>query len=53
MDLKIRFAREGGEEGSKEGRKRSLSEATKLIWEFPVEVRELNVPFELRDLDIP
>jgi hypothetical protein len=53
MDLKIRFAREPGEDGSKDGKKRSLSEATKLVWEFPVEIRELSVPFELRDLDIP
>jgi hypothetical protein len=58
MDLRLRFAREpeGGVE-SPEGNKRkaaaSLSEPARLVWEIPVEARELVVPFEFRDLPIP
>ena len=37
---------------SKESKKPSLTEAH-LVWEFPTEVRQLNVPFEFRDLPIP
>ncbi len=61
MELKIRFAREPGEDGGgggKEGRDANrkrppASEATRFVWEFPVEVRELVVPVEFRDLPIP
>jgi len=54
MDLKIRFARELFDDGSnnRESKKPSLTE-THLVWEFPTEVRQLNVPFEFRDLPIP
>jgi hypothetical protein len=53
IDLKIRFAREGSDESNKESKKDGLPEATRLVWEFPMEIRELRVPFEFRDLPIP
>jgi hypothetical protein len=53
MDVRIKFAREGPDEGIKDVKRKGLSEATKLQWEFPTEVRELVVPFEFHDLPIP
>ncbi|MDB5323730.1 MAG: hypothetical protein JWN40_5361 [Phycisphaerales bacterium] len=52
LDLRLRFARESGDEG-KEARKKPISEASRLVWTFPLETRELVIPFELRDLPIP
>jgi hypothetical protein len=59
LDLRLRFAREPagadgvGWERDREGKRKSTSEATRLVWEFPVEARELVVPFEFRGLPIP
>jgi hypothetical protein len=64
MDLKIRFAREpntpaaGAEDNNnkdtpRDAKKRNPTEATRLVWEFPTEIRQLTIPFELHDLDIP
>jgi hypothetical protein len=52
MVLRLRFAREGVEEG-KDRQKRSASEVTKLVWTLPTQTRELTVGFEFRDLPIP
>jgi hypothetical protein len=46
IDLRQKFTRES------EAKKRP-SEATKLEWEFPTQIRELSVPFMLTDLPIP
>jgi hypothetical protein len=59
LDLRLRFAREGedGRAAAKDGRRAaaaaSAPEPVRLVWEFPVEARELVVPFEFRDLPIP
>jgi hypothetical protein len=55
MDLRIRFTREGGDDGKeREGKRKGVSsEASTLIWEFPVESRQLSVPFEFHDLPMP
>jgi hypothetical protein len=60
IDLKLRFAREpdgdGGVEapaGKRKGAASAASEPARLVWEIPVEARELVVPFEFRDLPIP
>ncbi len=56
MDLKLRLMRDGedGSEGktAREGRKK-VSEGSKFIWEFPVETRDVVVPFVIHDLPIP
>jgi hypothetical protein len=49
MDVHLKFV---AEEEFKT-RRRPLSEGLKLIWEFPSQVRELSVPFELPELPIP
>lgn len=55
MELRIRFGRETPDEGerNKDAKQASASEASRLVWEFPMEIRELRVPFEFRDLPIP
>lgn len=53
MEVRVRFARDLFDDGTKESKKPGFSEASRLIWEFPTEVRELSVPFEFRDLPIP
>lgn len=53
MEIKIRFARDLFDDGTKASKKAGFSEATHLVWAFPTEVRELSVPFELRELPIP
>jgi hypothetical protein len=60
VDLRLRFGREGedgrvGKEGKRVGGAAagSSSEPTRFVWEFPVEARELVVPFEFRDLPVP
>lgn len=68
IEVRLRFARESGEDGAGQGpgqgapardRRRpggrgpTQPEAVKLLWEFPVETREVVVPFEFRDLPIP
>ncbi len=53
LDVRLRFARENGDEGSKEGRKKPTSEASRMAWSFPLETRELVIPFELHDLPVP
>jgi HEAT repeats len=45
LDVHLRFERGGGEKAS--------SEAVRLVWEFPVETRQVVVPFEFRDLPMP
>jgi hypothetical protein len=49
MDVRLKFV---AEEEFKT-RRRPVSEGLKLIWEFPSQVRELSVPFELPELPIP
>lgn len=53
MEIRLRFARDLFDDGTKESKKPAFSEASRLVWEFPTEVRELSVPFEFRDLPIP
>jgi hypothetical protein len=53
LDLRMRFAKEGGGDEGKEARKQPASEASRLVWTFPLESRELVIPFELRDLPVP
>jgi hypothetical protein len=57
MDLRFRFTRDGGDDGSnkdKEGPRPSAAvEANRFVWEIPVESRRLSVPFEFRDLPMP
>jgi hypothetical protein len=53
MEVRIRFARDLFDDGIKEARKSGVSEISRLIWEFPTEVRTVSVPFEFRDLPIP
>jgi hypothetical protein len=61
MELRLRFAREleGGGVEMPEGKRKTAAaaswatEASRLVWEIPVEARELVVPFEFRDLPIP
>jgi hypothetical protein len=69
IDLRLRFAREsdgggGGAETPAEGKRKPVTAAApspspsspdpvRLVWEIPVEARELVVPFEFRDLPIP
>jgi hypothetical protein len=53
LDLRMRFAKESGQDEGKEARKKASSEATRLFWTFPLETRELVIPFELHDLPIP
>jgi hypothetical protein len=52
MELRLRFAKEGGDE-VKDGRKKGTSEAAKLVWSFPTETRELTLPFEFHNLPVP
>lgn len=53
MELRLRFSREVADENGA-GRKKTPSvEAVKMLWEFPVQTRELVVPFEFRNLPIP
>jgi len=52
MELRLRCAGGGGEDGKDRGKK-SVSEVTKLVWTFPTETRELTIPFEFKDLPIP
>ena len=49
MDVHLKFV---AEEEFK-SKRRPVSEGLKLIWEFPSQVRELSVPFELPELPIP
>jgi hypothetical protein len=42
FEVRLRFSREEGG-----------GEPVRWVWEFPVETRELRVPFEFRDLPIP
>jgi hypothetical protein len=49
MDVHLKFV---AEEEFK-SKRRPVSEGLKLIWEFPSQVRELAVPFELPELPIP
>ena len=53
LDLRIRFAKEGAEEGKEARKKASSTEATRLVWSFPIETRELVIPFEFHDLPVP
>jgi len=54
LDLRMKFARESGGDEGKEARKKPASaEASRLVWSFPLETRELVIPFELRDLPVP
>ena len=59
LDLRLRFVREPAEDGGRGGREgkraaaNASSEPARFVWEFPVEARELVVPFEFRDLPIP
>jgi hypothetical protein len=53
LDLRMRFAKES-EDQNKEARKKPASaEASRLVWTFPLETRELVIPFELHDLPVP
>ncbi|HSI33696.1 MAG TPA: hypothetical protein VK986_08920, partial [Tepidisphaeraceae bacterium] len=67
MDVRLRFARDGEDEpefgrpgrrrggrggGAAEERRRA-PEGAKLIWDIPVETREVVVPFMFRDLPMP
>jgi hypothetical protein len=52
MELRLRFVKEGMEETKDRGKKNGW-EASKLVWDFPTQTRELTVPFEFRDLPIP
>ena len=49
MDVRLKFA----PEEEFKSKRRPLSEGLKLVWEFPSQVRELSVPFELGELPIP
>ena len=49
MDVRLKFS----PEEEFKGKRRPVSEALKLVWEFPSQVRELSVPFELAELPIP
>jgi hypothetical protein len=54
LDLRMRFAKESGGDEGKEARKKPASaDASRLVWTFPLETRELVIPFELHDLPIP
>ena len=47
----VRRGRVGVEIGAVSGLQ--LSKAARLVWELPVETRQVSVPFEFRDLPIP
>jgi hypothetical protein len=51
MDVRMRLTREGAEDRGAAGGVPSTP--TRLLWEFPTELRQLTVPFEFRDLPIP
>jgi hypothetical protein len=56
-DFRFRFARETGEDGTKEGKRKekvaSADAAATFQWQFPTESRELSLPMEFHDLPIP
>jgi hypothetical protein len=56
LELQLRLVKESPDGGGREARdaqRKSASEATRFVWEFPVDARELVVPFEFRGLPIP
>lgn len=55
LEIRIRFARQriGGVTGTREDNRAGSMQPAQLSWTFPIEVRELRVPFEFHDLPIP